>query len=451
MKFYGITANDQFDPSNADYFSQLEQIVLINNISGLYLNPFGMTFPSSYIIDANVTNIGSRGFVDDANSTADSFSQILKGRIIPTGTTATIQTNTLYSNTTSIERLVVQNVTNFDPDTNTTVDVSFDDGSTWSTAHELGLILSFAGTTDDSGTYKLKLKFNLENSLRTWTITTQSNYLRYDSAGIGTYSDGLIFGGYNTDANIGRTSTEIWNGVSWSLTGGLPTPLTLLSGCGTGTNALSVGGYHNGTTHDYTNIWNGLAWATTTALQAVRYGSAACGNIADALVFGGNTGSSSSLTTTEQWGGSAWATTTAMAEARAYHGGCGNTGSALAFGGYSWSGSGATLSTTEKWTLTSWATTPALNSVRRNLAGCGTAALALAIGGYSDATIYQSTELWNGSIWATTSNLIFGISDHAGFGTSTNAMITAGYVGGGTNASQIFTGVLQYGFGVKIN
>lgn len=293
-----------------------------------------------YVSDLYSAAAGEAGLVDTANTTAiyDPTDDVYGEGVV--------QTNKLYHSATAITTLKVNDLRMGSVATGATVDISFDDGSSWSTAtNQLNTdVTSFTGTSDDGGTYKLKLKFTL-----------------------------------------GATYLESGAYV-WVTTGSLNASKTYLAGCGTTAAALSFGGEYV----DTTEIWNGSAWATTSeTLSEVKIQLAACGTTAAALAFGGNTGGGVALTTTEKWLVSSWATTTVLLNAKRILTGCGTTAGALSIAGHT----GAGTDITEKWNGSVWATTTSTVYSRFQLAGCGTTSDALAFGGYIAANT-AATERW---------------------------------------------------------
>jgi hypothetical protein len=387
---------------------------------------------------------GEAGLVDTANTTAvyvaaqDTYGQ------------GVVQTNKLYHSATAITTLKVNDLRKGKVATGGTVDISFDDGSSWSTAtNQLNTdITSFTGTASDGGTYKLKLKFTLgasylESGAYAWVTTSSLNVARGLLAGCGTTTDALAWGGYSGSSYL--SSTEKWSGSSWATTTSLTNAIRGCGGCGTTAAALSFGGYSSvGPEVNKTEIWSGASWATTGVLTEEKYYIGGCGTTAAALAIGG----SSDVTyvdTTEKWTGS-WATTTDLTGIKSDSGVCGTTAAALCFGG----DTGAIIDVTEIWLVSSWATTTVLIEAKRAIRGCGTTAAALCCGGYSGSSYLSSTEKWNGSIWVTTTDLLGSIRQSGNCGTVTNSLFFGGNPQTATTERWLNSG-LQKGFAAKIN
>ena len=394
---------------------------------------------------------GDAGLIDTVNTTAgynateDSYGE------------GVVQTNQLYNSATPITSLLINEISDDAITTRGTVAISFDNGSSWSTTTNPigGTVTSFTGTSDDAGTYKLKLKFTLGGAgynvdgTHVWVTTGSLVAGRWYAAGCGTTAAALCFCGVNTWPTLLNT-TEIWNGSIWTTTAACVGINMLFTGCGTTSAALNIGGTTDiGSTHkSTTEKWLGTSWVTTTSLTEGKSTTSSCGTTAAALCMGGNTGAY--VDTTEKWLGTSWVTTGALTTVKYASGGCGTTAAALCFGG----NSDAYMNITEIWSGSSWATTGAL-TVARNFysVGCGTTTAALCMGGYSGANV-NTTEIWNGSIWTTTTSLPKIVRGNGNDGTASNALSfggSSGESGAIISDNNIWYGTAQKGFSVKIN
>ena len=141
--------------------------------------------------------------------------------------------------------------------------------------------------------------------------------------------------------------------------------------------------------------WNGAAWATAAALSAIKYYVSGCGSTTDALCIGGYTGATPGLATTEKWASTAWSTVGSLNQLRWSAGCVGVTSAALVFGGTT---NVNNLDVTEKWNGSVWTTTTSLNVARKALDGMGSTGSALSIGGNTASTAASGqvvTELWS--------------------------------------------------------
>jgi hypothetical protein len=402
------------------------------------------------IIELYDTLAGNSGLVDVGNTisnydtTEDTYGMGI------------IQTNQLYESTTAITSIKVNENTNSKVGTRGTVDVSFDNGSSWSTAsNDIGTeITDFTGTSDDSGTYKLKLKMTLgsdylESSGFVWASTSALNTARATLAGFGTTFASLCVAGHSGALT---NKNEIWNGSSWATTSNYSISVYALFGCGTTSDGLGFGGYPSSPGTAATYIWGGSSWATTTALTAYRYFHAGCGTTLAALCFGGDLAAGTYSNTTEKWGGSSWVTTSAMVSGQSYPAGCGTTSNALTCGGES--GVNLRNTRTQIWNGSTWASTSSSSQNKRSGFNVGTTSAALYFGGWSNG-FTDRTEIWSGSSWSTTTSYITSRYELSGSG---NASAALNFAGNQTpdysksNLTQLWLGLgKQKGFSVKIN
>ena len=392
---------------------------------------------------------GQVGLIDTGNTTSvhDSTNEAYEQGLV--------QTETLYNSTTAITRLLVEEVTKSSVTSRGTVDVSFDDGSNWSTGKAIGSeITSFTGTSPDGSDYKLVLRFDLGNSYGggVWVTTGSLPTVVQHNVGCGTTSDALSFGGWTSSSGVGQGLTNKWGGSVWATTPALVMGRFAHGGCGTTAAALCFGGDSSegggGSRLSETEKWTGT-WATTPALGVGRRYMKGCGITSAALAFGGETAAAAAKTDkTEKWTGT-WATTPALTSVRYYHAACGTTAAALCIAG----NTGASVNTTEKWTGT-WATTGVLSQVNYGLRGCGTTSDALCTGGNTGARV-TTTEKWNGSIWATTTSISTATMSHSNCGTTSAALNFGGKTGSdaytATTEKWSYPTAIQLGFAAKIN
>jgi hypothetical protein len=114
---------------------------------------------------------------------------------------------------------------------------------------------------------------------------------------------------------------------AWSSGGNLNNARRVLSGTGTQTAALAIGGFDTNATEKY----DGISWTTTGSISSPRYYMGAAGTQTAGLVFGG----SSPTTATEEFNGTSWSPGGSLNTGRQGLGGCGTQTAALGFGGYS--------------------------------------------------------------------------------------------------------------------
>jgi len=443
MKFYGIENKDSFKPTNVDFFAKLEEATLIGLINAT--KDSGETsLPTNYITDIYSQPGGLKSLINENNSTSG-FDPTSLGRYYIGSSNKTIETNNLYDSATAITRLVVTELAStYDSDyaSKTQVEVSLDNGGTWSTnTANLGLITDFSGTSNGGLNDRLKLRFTILDAFG-WGTTSSLNVGRVGLAGSGTKNNVLSFGGHS---GAYAADSEIWAGSSWATTTVLNVAKQDLAGCGSIVGSLAIGGY-SGASIAGTEIWSGSSWATTSVLPNATYGLGACGSTSDALSFGGFILAETAIANI--WSGAAWATTTSLNSARDYISGCGSTSYALSFGGQSVT----VLSDTEIWHGISWATTNGLNIARLGAGACGNISNALCVGGFDTAET-NNVERWNGYSWSGHTVNMVSSRDKLGTSGSTSGALSFGgeSLGAATPITERFFGFQQLGFGVKIN
>jgi hypothetical protein len=197
--------------------------------------------------------------------------------------------------------------------------------------------------------------------------------------GAGTTNATIAFGGSN-NSNQNQTTTQLFDGSSWSLAAnGMPDVKALGGGAGTQDAALAFGGFNATVSTGATYEWNGSSWTTRQAMTST-VGQGAAGTTNAALSFGG-VQSSVRTKSTYEFNGTAWSTCANLNFARNALAGAGTSNAALAITGTT----GTNRSLTEAFDGTSWSETCCVNTPRQNLAGAGVQNAALAFGG-SDGT-----------------------------------------------------------------
>ena len=123
------------------------------------------------------------------------------------------------------------------------------------------------------------------------------NQARLNLGGAGTSTNAVAFGGTLDPGN--QSSTELWNGSSWTEVSDLNTARSKNVGLGIYTGALSAGG---SPALAITEDWSGSAWAEVGDLNTGRDTMAPAGTTTSGLVSSGTTGTRT--TAVEEWSGS---------------------------------------------------------------------------------------------------------------------------------------------------
>jgi hypothetical protein len=269
------------------------------------------------------------------------------------------------------------------------------------------------------------LKVRQVTTTGTWASGGNVNTARRVMGQAGLQTASIIFGGFvppNTAA------TESYNGTSWTnVPATLSSPRVNLSGAGTATAALAIGGNPGNITT--TQLYNGSTWTTNpTGLNTGRSELGAVGIQTAALAFGGSGGPSAS----ESWNGSTWTSTPSLNTGRYGISGAGTQTAALGFMGYVPPMSAAT----ESFNGSSWTSVNSMNTARSSGGGAGTQTKCIAFGGESPTT--TATEEWNGTSWATSPGSLTTARVKMGFGpngTYSDAICCSGEGSGGNVAN----------------
>jgi hypothetical protein len=277
-----------------------------------------------------------------------------------------------------------------------------------------------------------------------WVSDVNLNTARFSHAGAGTQDAALAFGGFNSYPGGGssdQSSTEEYNGTSWSFGGNLNTVRYDHAGAGTQDAALAFGGFVTGVGRvTSTEEYNGTSWSSGGNLITARFRHAGAGTQDAALAIGGNDNSANVLSLTEEYNGTSWASGGNLISARESPASAGTQDAALAFGGLDITRSN-TLTSTEEYNGTSWSFGGNLNTARYEPAGAGTQDAALAIGG-----AFRSTEEYDGTGWSFGGNLITARFSHAGAGTQDAALAF-----GGVDSDLLLSSTEKYNRTITIN
>ena len=230
-----------------------------------------------------------------------------------------------------------------------------------------------------------------------WTETADLNTGRGQTgpATQGTTTAFLLAGGsIGTAPTNASNETETFNGTAWTEVNNLNTARRALTGGGTTTAAIAVGGQtapNNALGN--TETYNGTSWTEKADLNNVRNGASGCGTSTAALTFVGRVPPSfSSTNKTESWNGSSWTEVANTNTARNQAAGIGIQTAALLVGG----APSPAKAFTESWNGSSWTEVADLGSGQYGLGGSGTSSLGLVGAGEPAIT---SSEEWNDPVY----------------------------------------------------
>ena len=271
------------------------------------------------------------------------------------------------------------------------------------------------------------LKYAIEGA-GTWAAGGTMGTARYGlmaegNAGVSS-SSAQVAGGYTGPPPTGRNYTEQYNGTAWTEVANMNTTRFYMTGCGTITAALIMGGdVPGGARSKATEKWDGTSWSTTGDLNSLIQNAGAFGITTAAVKVGGTSGGAE----TETYNGSTWSVANNLTTARNSLGTAGITTAGLAFGG------SPPGTVTETWDGTSWAETQDLNTARGGGGSGGTQTAAMMATGAVVPTEANTVnvEIWDGSSWSETSNVAtgryrVGCCRNAGAGITTNSIVFGG-------------------------
>lgn len=379
-----------------------------------------------------------------------------------------VQTNILYDSEIPITSMEVYDITDVLINTKSLIDISFDDGSTWNTGYNQGMI--YPSNFNISGTrYKLKLKFNnsseytnVTNKMKGFIVQINPKNTNLDNFPLQIIStskitsNNLITDYFINDISLidtpNTTSLKILNKygtgiiqtnilydsfdpikhlIIYDITEGfIPTKSNIDISFDNGLTwdiNNSQGISYNIPSSSYNNYssvtLSSSGWSTTSSLNSGVSCQAGCGDINNALNFGADYFN-------EKLSESVWSTFANCNNSNWYNCGCGDVNNALSFCGYghqvgTYYGINLPLHNTDNWNGLVWVTKSALNLARVFASGCGTGDDALCYGGYTNyPEVYN--EKWDGSVWVTTTSLNLGSSHGAGFGDISGALSISG-------------------------
>jgi hypothetical protein len=249
------------------------------------------------------------------------------------------------------------------------------------------------------------------------------------TASAGTQTANVIFAGQLGNSPYAPQSiVEEYNGSTWTSANTYPTSVGNLSGTGTQTAALGIGGYPNvNTTAEY----DGTSWSPGGALGTGRELLAGIGIQTAALVAGGYIRGSEVFTTAvEQYDGSAWTAAPSLNTGLYGRTGNGTTAAGLAAGG------NPSSNVVEEYNGSSWSTVNTRPYSASTAMGSGTQTAALNYGG-NPASPVTTTVSYDGTNWSSETAMTTGRSMGGGSpsGTSSSALASTG----GTLATEEFT------------
>lgn len=143
------------------------------------------------------------------------------------------------------------------------------------------------GTTLVAGTNVVNITEIYNGFFSNAASSANLNVSKANASGGGSQSAAWIAGGNNATTVI--STTELFNGAVWLISGTLNQSKQSASGSGTQTNGFITGGFLSGVTStSITEIFNGTTWTVGTNLNASRQQHTGSGAVSAAWVAGGS-------------------------------------------------------------------------------------------------------------------------------------------------------------------
>ena len=267
-----------------------------------------------------------------------------------------------------------------------------------------------------------------------WASGGDLNNPRAGLGGTGTQTAGLAISGIiahpqATPANT-STSTEEYNGASWTASGAVGSGSYTMGAAGTQAAALINKGSLPPSTNR-TEVYDGSTWTAGTASNTIATNVGSGGTQTSALIFGGS-GPGGTADATEEWDGSSWTAGGALGTARYQMSGnnVGTQTAGLCVGGYV-PGAPTAATVVEEYNGSSWTAGIALPSGQGNASRFGLQnAAMIATGGQAPTTAALT---YDGSAWTAVGSLATGRPQSGGCGSTTSGLV----FGGGLNPSQM--------------
>ena len=242
----------------------------------------------------------------------------------------------------------------------------------------------------------------------TWSEVADLSTARLSLQGFGTLTASLAAGGLTEATHlISTTAVETWDETSWTETTEMTNARFAGGSLGTSTAGLIAAGLHRPgsppgspfTYRSFTETWNGSAWTETGNTNVAKYNLTGCGSTSSGLIIGGGSPPGAGPNNHEQWNGSTWTETTENNTGRQSGAGSGPSGDDALF----FSGGPSHTGATEQWDGSSWTEISDLSTARKAWdMGAGTTSAAVCGGGGAATARTNVTEEFSFSASAET-------------------------------------------------
>ena len=238
----------------------------------------------------------------------------------------------------------------------------------------------------------------------------------------------MYFGGNENPTPPGAYTleTEQYNGTSWTEVGDLNTGRQQISGLGSQSDAMAVGGQGATAETNASEHWNGTSWTTTNNLGSERRGMGSGGHCTSsaAVVWGGwDKGPALASAKTETFDGTNWSEANDLSVSTYGSGGAGTESAALSIYTYGPPPSGVS----NRWDGTSWTTDGGTINTSRNLGSQhGGTQISTIYAGGSGVSVTAETEVYDGTSWTEMADLAVGRGYPGGAAANNTAALAFG-------------------------
>jgi hypothetical protein len=268
-----------------------------------------------------------------------------------------------------------------------------------------------------------------------WTSATNNPLSMRFSAGTGTETSGLVFGGNALPGPAYVATTNEYDGSSWTSGGSLGSPVGIHAGLGTQTAALQACGYGRppspGSNTNTAEEYNGTSWTSTNTVNTARRTLSGSGIQTAGIIAGGYT--TTRVANSEEYNGTSFSEGSDINTARSAWHLCGGTTESNSWICGGTTAPGANSTATEYYDGTSWTNQTATLGSGRSSGGAGGIQNSAVVFGGNNPSLTATTEELNQSAaaitagaWSAGGNLNTARYQHAGAGS-----IPAGLVFGG--------------------
>jgi hypothetical protein len=128
-----------------------------------------------------------------------------------------------------------------------------------------------------------------------WTEVADQNEANYGRAGTGTVTDGILFGGSPQVAK-----TETWDGTSWTEVSDLNTGAEYRAPSGNSSALVMASGGYASTFTANVEFWNGTSWTEIANIGTARSNVSGTGSATTGMAIGGQSGPPTQIATVEE-------------------------------------------------------------------------------------------------------------------------------------------------------